>query len=118
MSPSVYYDFDLASHVQGNVSLRPCYIHNLDLRYELYPSLGEQITVAAFYKRFNNPIEWTYTVAGGTKLIYSYENARRQLRHRARHKERPQLYRTEELLPLIQWGADTLTCELPRWLTQ
>lgn len=55
--------------------LRPCYIHNLDLRYELYPSLGEQITVAAFYKRFNNPIEWTYTVAGGTNLIYSYENA-------------------------------------------
>ena len=75
VSPSVYYDFDLASHVQGNVSLRPCYIHNLDLRYELYPSLGEQITVAAFYKRFNNPIEWTYTVAGGTNLIYSYENA-------------------------------------------
>ena len=76
VSPSVYYDFDLASHVQGNVDLKSCYIHNIDLRYELYPSKNEQITLAAFYKRFDNPIEWTYTVAGGTNLIYSYENAK------------------------------------------
>lgn len=75
VSPSVYYDFDLASHVQGNVDLKSCYIHNVDIRYELYPSKGEQISVAGFYKRFENPIEWTYTVAGGTSLIYSYENA-------------------------------------------
>lgn len=76
VSPSVYYDFDLASHVQGNVGLKSCYIHNVDLRYELYPSRGEQVTVAAFYKHFDSPIEWTYTVAGGTSLVYSYENAR------------------------------------------
>lgn len=75
LSPMVYYDFDLASHVQGNVNLASCYVHNLDLRYELYPSRGEQITLAGFYKHFKNPIEWTYTVAGGTSLIYSYENA-------------------------------------------
>ena len=62
VSPSVYYDFDLASHVQGNVDLKPCYVHNLDLRYEFYPSRGEQITLAGFYKRFDNPIEWTCTV--------------------------------------------------------
>lgn len=76
VSPSVYYDFDLASNVQGNAELRSCYIHNVDLRYELYPSRGEQITVAAFYKHFDSPIEWTYTVAGGTDLVYSYENAK------------------------------------------
>ncbi|MDD7632433.1 MAG: TonB-dependent receptor [Parabacteroides sp.] len=75
VSPSVYYDFDLASHVQGNVDLQSCYVHNVDLRYEYYPTRGEQITLAAFYKRFQNPIEWTYTVAGGTSLVYSYENA-------------------------------------------
>ena len=65
VAPSVYYDFDLASHVQGNVDLKPCYVHNLDLRYEFYPTRGEQITLAGFYKRFENPIEWTYTVAAG-----------------------------------------------------
>ena len=75
VSSSVYYDFDLASSVQGNTELRPCYIHNVDLRYEFYPSDGEQITLAAFYKHFENPIEWTYTVSGGTDLIYSYKNA-------------------------------------------
>ncbi len=75
VSPSVYYDFDLASSVMGNASLKPCYIHNLDLRYEFYPSRGEQITLAGFFKHFDNPIEWTYTVSGGTDLIYSYENA-------------------------------------------
>ena len=76
VSPSVYYDFDLASHVQGNVDLKSCYIHNIDLRYEVYPSKGEMLSLAAFYKHFSNPIEWTYTVAGGTSLVYSYENAK------------------------------------------
>ena len=47
----------------------------MDIRYEWYPSRGEQVTLAGFYKHFDNPIEWTYTVAGGTSLIYSYENA-------------------------------------------
>ena len=76
VSPSVYYDFDLASHVQGNVDLKSCYVQNIDLRYEIYPSKGEMISLAAFYKHFSNPIEWTYTVAGGTSLVYSYENAK------------------------------------------
>lgn len=75
VSPSVYYDFDLASSVQGNTELSNCYIDNIDLRYEFYPSRGEQISIAAFYKHFDSPIEWTYTVAGGTDLVYSYKNA-------------------------------------------
>ncbi len=75
VSPSVFYDFDLASDVQGNTELENCYIDNMDLRYEWYPSKGEVVSVAAFYKHFNSPIEWTYTVAGGTNLIYSYKNA-------------------------------------------
>lgn len=76
VSPSVFYDFELASSVQGNTALKACYIDNIDLRYEWYPSAGEQISLAAFYKRFDSPIEWTYTVTGGTDLVYSYENAK------------------------------------------
>ncbi len=75
LSSSVYYDFDLGSNVMGNYDLRAAYIQNLDLRYEYYPAPGEQLSVALFYKRFANPIEWTYTVAGGTDLIYSFINA-------------------------------------------
>ena len=76
VSPAVYYDFDLASNVQGNTELKNCYVDNLDLRYEWYPSRGELISLAVFYKHFDSPIEWTYTVAGGTDLIYSYKNAK------------------------------------------
>lgn len=77
VSTSVYDDFDLASPVMGNKDLKTAYIHNLDFRYEYYPAAGEMISLAVFYKRFNNPIEWTYTVTGGTELTYSYENAHR-----------------------------------------
>ncbi|MGN0228597.1 MAG: TonB-dependent receptor domain-containing protein, partial [Muribaculaceae bacterium] len=75
VSSSVYYDFDLAGNVQGNPDLRACRIDNVDLRYEWYPSNGEMVSVALFGKFFDKPIEWTYTVAGGTDLVYSYKNA-------------------------------------------
>lgn len=75
VSTSVYYDFDLASPVMGNTDLQAAYIQNLDLRYELYPGSGEQVSLALFYKKFDHPIEWTYTVTGGTDLTYSYLNA-------------------------------------------
>ena len=76
LSSSVFYDFDLGSNVMGNYDLKAAYIDNVDLRYEWYPSSGEQISVALFYKHFKNPIEWTYTVSGGTDLIYSFINAK------------------------------------------
>jgi len=75
LSSSVFYDFDLGSDVKGNSHLKPCYINNVDLRYEWYPSGGEQISFAVFYKNFQHPIEWIYTVTGGTDLCYSYQNA-------------------------------------------
>ena len=76
LSTSVYYDFDLGSGVLGNADLKAAYIQNVDLRYEWYPSNGEQISVALFYKHFENPIEWTYTMTGGTNPLYSYLNAK------------------------------------------
>ena len=75
LAPSVYYDFDLGSSVMGNYDLKAAYIQNFDLRYEWYPSKREIVSIALFYKKFKNPIEWTYTVAGGTDLVYSYINA-------------------------------------------
>ena len=76
VSTSVFYDFDLASDVQGNTSLEPAYIDNFDFSLEFYPGAGELLSVSLFYKRFRNPIEWVYTVSGGTDYIYSYENAK------------------------------------------
>lgn len=77
ISTSVFYDFDLSSNVQGNTELKACHVDNIDLRYECYPSRGDQITFAAFYKHFDAPIEWSYTVTGGTDVVYSFVNAQR-----------------------------------------
>ena len=76
VSTSVFYDFDLASDVQGNASLKPAYVDNIDLGYEFYPSAGELFSVSLFYKKFKDSIEWTYTLTGGTDYIYSNVNAK------------------------------------------
>lgn len=38
-------------------NLRSSDIHNFDLRWEIFPSLAQSISVSAFYKKFINPIE-------------------------------------------------------------
>ncbi len=55
--PYYYKDFDLNAGVWGNDTIKNCYIHNYDLRYEWYPTPSEMISLAVFYKKFNNPIE-------------------------------------------------------------
>ncbi len=77
ISTSVFYDFDLSSNVQGNTELKACHVDNVDLRYEWYPAQGDQISLAAFYKHFDSPIEWNYTVTGGTDVVYYYVNAQK-----------------------------------------
>jgi hypothetical protein len=74
LSPSVFYDFELFSDIKGNPDLKEATIQNFDLRYECYPSTGEMLSVALFYKHFTNPIEWTYRDAGGS-YTYTFENA-------------------------------------------
>ncbi len=74
LSSSVYYDFNLFSDVKGNPSLKHATINNIDIRYEIYPSNNEYVTLALFYKHFKNPIEWTYLDAGGS-YTYTFENA-------------------------------------------
>lgn len=41
----------------GNANLKRTLIDNVDLRWEFYPKAGEIISVSAFYKKFQNPIE-------------------------------------------------------------
>ena len=76
VSPSSYYDFDLFSFVRGNKELKHAYIQNFDLRYEIYPASGEMISFALFYKKFTNPIEWTFRDGGDTRT-FMFENAER-----------------------------------------
>lgn len=72
--PYVYYDFALDVNITGNVDLKNAYTNSVDLRYELYPSPGETVTIGGFYKYFVDPIEQTYREAG-SGLQYTYHNA-------------------------------------------
>ena len=71
------YDFELNASVQGNPNLLRTKIGNLDLRYELYPRAGEVLTVGAFFKRFENPIEQLFNEGVGGSSTFSYQNAKR-----------------------------------------
>jgi len=57
LAPFLYYDFELEQGVQGNPNLLTATIDNVDLRWEMYPNPGETISVGAFYKAFDDPIE-------------------------------------------------------------
>lgn len=69
MSNFDYQDFDMFAIVHGNDTLKSAYIDNFDLRYEWYPSAGELVSLAAFYKDFTNPIE-VFLIPAGTGYDY------------------------------------------------
>jgi len=70
------YDFELNASVQGNPFLKRTSVSNFDMRYELYPKVGELLTAGIFYKKFRNPIEQIFNGAGGGASTFTYANAR------------------------------------------
>lgn len=78
LAPFNFYDFNLNSNVVGNYTLKTATIHNADLRWELYPTTGELISLGAFYKYFRNPIEsfLIYTTSGANSLSNTFVNSR------------------------------------------
>jgi len=69
MSSLEYQDFDLFAIIHGNDTLKSAYIDNYDLRYEWYPSPGEIVSLAAFYKDFTQPME-VFKIQAGTTYDY------------------------------------------------
>jgi len=70
-----YYDFVRNAQLLGNPNLEKSDIYNLDLKYELYPKSGENISVSLFGKNFIKPIE--QIVADGSvpsNLLLTYTN--------------------------------------------
>ena len=55
---------------QGNPLLKHVRADNLDLRYELFQHLADQILVGAFYKRLENPIEYYVTNINGPSSLF------------------------------------------------
>jgi hypothetical protein len=57
LAPFLFYDYKLDANKVGEPRLSNAVIDNFDLRYEYYPRLGEVLSIALFYKFFDNPIE-------------------------------------------------------------
>jgi outer membrane receptor protein involved in Fe transport len=52
-----FYDFEQSASIFGNPNLKDCYIQNVDIRFEYYPSPTDMLTLGVFYKYFKDPIE-------------------------------------------------------------
>jgi hypothetical protein len=70
-----YYDFVRNAQILGNSNLEKTDVYNLDLKYEFYPTIGENISFSIFGKNFIRPIE--QVVADGSvpsNLLLTYTN--------------------------------------------
>ncbi len=70
-----YYDFVRNAQILGNSKLEKSDIYNVDLKYEWYPKVGENISLSLFGKNFIKPIE--QIVADGSvpsNLLLTYTN--------------------------------------------
>lgn len=61
--------------LEGNPDLQRTRIQNADIRWELYPSTDEILSIGVFAKRFDKPIERVYRAAGASSRFISYVNA-------------------------------------------
>jgi len=76
-APFGFYDFDNNWVITGNPFLQTAEITNYDFRIEYYPSVSEVISLAGFFKDFDNAIERVVLIgagSGGAKN-FSFGNA-------------------------------------------
>lgn len=73
LAPFTFYNFVTDNIVSGDPNLKRATIDNIDLRWEMYPGKGQIITISAFYKNFNNPIEMINRTgtSGAPELYFS-----------------------------------------------
>lgn len=74
LAPLSYYDFTMNSVLYGNENLVTAKIDNYDIRWEMYPTLGDMISVGVFYKSFTDAIE-LYNVSSSGTRNFTYGNA-------------------------------------------
>ncbi|MBW6460227.1 MAG: TonB-dependent receptor [Bacteroidales bacterium] len=78
LAPFGFYDFNYNLVKKGSDTIRSSTIHNVDLRWEFYPSPTEVINFGIFYKYFIDPIETSFVPGGGSGGIktFTFANAK------------------------------------------
>ncbi|WP_255563283.1 TonB-dependent receptor [Mucilaginibacter sp. 21P] len=69
LATSSYFDYELLAFQQGTPTLKRTKIDNFDVRFELFPSAGQILSVSGFYKKFHNAIEAFNNDATSTRII-------------------------------------------------
>ncbi len=80
LAPISYRDMLGEREVFGDSSLVRTLVQNYDVRWELYPSYNEVVSVAVFAKRFDNPIEQIDVATSGVSQL-SFINAKSALNY-------------------------------------
>jgi hypothetical protein len=73
LSPTLFVDVDTDRVIAGSLYLQNSEIDNIDLRAEYYFGQNQFITLGAFYKEIQNPIEESVSEIGDL-VITSYQN--------------------------------------------
>lgn len=105
-----YYDFVRNAQVVGNPKLVKTNIINADLRYEVYPSKKELITVSGFYKHFNNPIE--QIVDNGSvpsNLILTLDNTKQAILYGAEFEIRKNIVKNLQFYTNLSYFKSSVT---------
>lgn len=71
LAPFINQDFVRRRTIQGNPDLTRTFIHNFDVRWEMFPTPTEVFAVSLFYKSFEDPIESVIVNQNGD---ITYEN--------------------------------------------
>jgi hypothetical protein len=77
LSTVPFNDFRTGVLYFGNPAIQRALIDHVDVRWEWYPSPGESLSVAGFYKAFRNPIEQVTAVSAVSGLASTFDNAER-----------------------------------------
>ncbi|MDA7743905.1 TonB-dependent receptor, partial [Flavobacteriales bacterium] len=70
-APFSVFDFEIQEQQTGNTDLNRTKIVNIDGRIEVFPRLRELLSLSAFYKHFNDPIEQVIiSTAANTEITW------------------------------------------------
>jgi len=74
MAPFSFYNFNLNSEIIGNTQLKRAQLHNLDVRYEIFPGKEDMFSIGVFSKRIINPIEFSLETSQPGIRTFGYQN--------------------------------------------
>jgi outer membrane receptor protein involved in Fe transport len=81
LAPFSYFDFITQTSIRGNEDLQRALIRNYDLRFEIFPSVGELISVSLFYKNISNAIEQVVVTGSALGSERTFLNANKAVNY-------------------------------------